>query len=619
MAANTPSKPHTEGMEWTNEETGIKYQFSGGGWRAVSSEASEEVADAISKLDLETVLTNGNIADEGIVLTNASDDALLLSPEEARIMVGGIGSNVVPRIELRHKTGIQDTSIVKLELDEDGERFDIECDEKVDNIHFRFENDVAFELNKNGDAKFGGGAEFKDRVTIDRSPLGESNSFIVKGGIRNSNNDVVIGSMLRAYHDAGDLTKDSGMEYKGKIFNSSNLVNKGYVDTADEVHETAIGDLQGSVAVLQKEIEALSEVLNKSVPHNLIRSTDDVQNLLRNGGIYFGDCPNGNILDIPDDWSGICFIYVDTNDSNGDFADFGPDSLDPGDLIEGVSATGYFLVEVGLGGYDENGGKKIAGMQATLIKSSGVPGPAGQGYQLTAFRLTASGGIDLPTADERYVQTTGDSMSGILETTKPIWIRANNEGPNGATNMLVVNQSGADSGSIMRVCQDGEDIIKVQYDKTTTFTGNRIIDIGAPEEDKDAANKAYVDTTVANISGGTEGLFEASYWTLDTSMDRDAVTSGKFHYDGDDFYMARSTAGGHTWCPGAQGWRTTNAWVTIYSKAGELMHTFEVSKINFKEKYGKKYIVEFEDTWSYKTSDLVNGEEYIIVVPGFMT
>ena len=185
--------------------------------------------------------------------------------------------------------------------------------------------------------------------------------------------------------------------------------------------------------------------------------------------------------------------------------------------------------------------------------------------------------------------------------------------------MLVVNQSGADSGSIMRVCKDGEDIIKVQYDKTTTFTGNRIINIGAPEEDKDAANKAYVDTTVASISGGTEGLFEASYWTLDTSMDRDAVTSGKFYYDGDDFYMARSTAGGHTWCPGAQGWRTTNAWVTIYSKAGELMHTFEVSRINFKEKYGKKYIVEFEDTWSYKTSDLVNGEEYIIVVPGFMT
>ena len=65
MTANTPPKPHTEGMEWTNTETGIKYQFSGGAWRAISSEASEEVAEAIDNLDLQKVLNNGNVADKG--------------------------------------------------------------------------------------------------------------------------------------------------------------------------------------------------------------------------------------------------------------------------------------------------------------------------------------------------------------------------------------------------------------------------------------------------------------------------------------------------------------------------------------------------------------------------
>ena len=65
MTANTPPKPHTEGMEWTNEETGIKYQFSGGAWRAVSSSASEEVAEAIDNLDLQKVLDTGNVADKG--------------------------------------------------------------------------------------------------------------------------------------------------------------------------------------------------------------------------------------------------------------------------------------------------------------------------------------------------------------------------------------------------------------------------------------------------------------------------------------------------------------------------------------------------------------------------
>ena len=65
MSANTPPKPHTEGMVFTNDETGIKYQFSGGAWRAVSSSASEEVAEAIDNLDLQKVLDKGNVADKG--------------------------------------------------------------------------------------------------------------------------------------------------------------------------------------------------------------------------------------------------------------------------------------------------------------------------------------------------------------------------------------------------------------------------------------------------------------------------------------------------------------------------------------------------------------------------
>ena len=65
MTANTPPKPHTEGMVWTNEETGIKYQFAGGAWRAVSSAASEEVAETIDNLDLQKVLDAGNVADKG--------------------------------------------------------------------------------------------------------------------------------------------------------------------------------------------------------------------------------------------------------------------------------------------------------------------------------------------------------------------------------------------------------------------------------------------------------------------------------------------------------------------------------------------------------------------------
>ena len=66
--------------------------------------------------------------------------------------------------------------------------------------------------------------------------------------------------MLRAYHDKDDLTKDSGVEYKGKIYNDNNLVNKAYVDATDDLQTAAINELQGSVLVLQQEIEQLSQL-----------------------------------------------------------------------------------------------------------------------------------------------------------------------------------------------------------------------------------------------------------------------------------------------------------------------------------------------------------------------
>ena len=71
MAANTPEPPHNEGDTFTNEETGIKYQFSGGAWRAVSSSASEEVAEALDNIDLQRVTENGNSTNQGIEVVNS--------------------------------------------------------------------------------------------------------------------------------------------------------------------------------------------------------------------------------------------------------------------------------------------------------------------------------------------------------------------------------------------------------------------------------------------------------------------------------------------------------------------------------------------------------------------
>ena len=110
-----------------------------------------------SQVTLEKVLTNGNIADKDIYLTHldsSDSDIIDISPEKAKVIIA-TDHNKVPTFELQHYAA-DDDSQVKLELDEDGTRFDIECDEKVNNIHFRFEEEDKLILNKDGDAVFSG-------------------------------------------------------------------------------------------------------------------------------------------------------------------------------------------------------------------------------------------------------------------------------------------------------------------------------------------------------------------------------------------------------------------------------------------------------------------------------
>jgi hypothetical protein len=133
MSANTPPKPHTEGMVFTNDETGIKYQFSGGAWRAVSSSASEEVAEAIDNIDLQKVLDNGNVADKGATFGGK----VIIEPgtEGNEAVTYGQLSTVeeeleqlAPSIErgswtftLNHPPGVGQYTMIKNFLDEDAQ------------------------------------------------------------------------------------------------------------------------------------------------------------------------------------------------------------------------------------------------------------------------------------------------------------------------------------------------------------------------------------------------------------------------------------------------------------------------------------------------------------------
>ena len=109
---------------------------------------------------LEQVLQAGPFADIPIVLTDKEEAFIDIDPRENRILIAGTDdddglSGKPPRISLIHISPASDgQGRADIELDEGGKRLDFEMFSGVDNIHFRFEEDEKFILNKEGDAEF---------------------------------------------------------------------------------------------------------------------------------------------------------------------------------------------------------------------------------------------------------------------------------------------------------------------------------------------------------------------------------------------------------------------------------------------------------------------------------
>ena len=461
MAANTPPLPHNEGDTFTNEETGIKYQFSGGAWRAVSSAASEEVAEALGQIDFERVLNNGNIADKGFVLTNLEDDAILVSPEQARIMVGGVGENVIPKIELRHETGIQDTSIVALELDEDGERFDIECDEKVDNIHFRFNDDVKFEINKTGDAVFSGkikvqpGTEENEAATFGQlATVAEEIEQIApsyeRGEYNFSKTEVTGSSSTRGTYNLirKNNSSDSADDRQAceDAFNLCQRIPDADVIDCQRDYNRCLDDIPGSGTV-DVYIDKFTEI------QQIKFSKYDAKGAKHE----WNDVVVGQVVDI-------------FNEDNDDY------------FVGTITAI-------------DNGTSVV-----TLdVNKEQAKGKATGKARIKVFTLNNE-------IDDlgNYVRKTGDKMTGKLETTSKIWIRPDGKGSNGTNNMLVVNQQDATGGSIARFQKDAIDILKIEYERNINCMDNRVIKVGDPESSTDAVNRKWVtDNTIAAGPGAS--------------------------------------------------------------------------------------------------------------------
>ena len=511
-------------------------------------ELEDDIANVVGSLGqvtLEEVLENGNTADKGIILTNATDDALLLSPEEGRIMVGGKG-DVVPKLELRHTTGILDTSLVALELDQNGKRFDIECDEKVDNIHFRFNNDDKLVLNKAGEAELFG--------------------------------------QLRA--EPGE--------------------NTNQVIVYDQYKE-----LQDSVISLQQEIEKLSLVLDEGGDYRLLSTPENPADFIRNGIVYFGNTV-GNPLTEPQSWGEVGSIFIDTIDRNGNTHDFGPDVVQAGDLIELVGDNSFALFEVkGIGQYEEGLDKKFALWGTNTIKSTGVPGPQDTEYTIKSFRL---GSLDVAETDARYVNLTGDEMTGPLQI-KPA---------TAATSLDIFPGPGQSSGtSILRVYGDGNQTnlyvsgsgslgARQGWSPSLSnhLTTKNYVDL------LDAQTRDYVDSEVASHSHS--GFNSQALWkAADHQRAADLQVGEFFIADGGNVYFhPKSDNGFDLGLSSSATGEDLIMLVSIYSTNGNSVYCITTDKITFNNGLNK-YIRVQKIHERHNNRTISAGTQYALKVPGF--
>ena len=550
MAANTPPLPHSEGDTFTNEETGIKYQFFGGAWRAVSSAASEEVAEALGQIDFERVLNNGNIADKGFVLTNLEDDAILVSPEQARIMVGGVGENVIPKIELRHETGIQDTSIVALELDEDGERFDIECDEKVDNIHFRFNDDVKFELNKTGDALFTGGLDVYGKISS--NGIANQGNATFKFG---SGQGVVIDSgstfepmlELKSYSGPGERKEVFSVNAKGNSTllgkltlapgeSGNQAVTYGQLATlAEQIEQINPTYERGKYSFSQTEVTGSAETRGK---YNLVRKNDSNDSAADRQACEdaFNLCnriPDSDPIDCQRDYNS-CLDNIPANGTIDTYIDkfsevkqikFSKYDAD-GAKHEWTDVAVGQLVDIFNDDNDDyfvgtitaiDNGTSVVTLDVDKVQAKGsATGKA----RIKVFTLNNE--IDELT---NYVRKTGDTMTGTLKVESTVPLALFVKGNTSAGNSVFYVQDGAGETKF-RVRGNGE--VQAGTDANHAFMAS---------EDHDVVTKKYLDN---QINGPTRYSWKRENKSTNPSTGHFCVKDSKF------LYVHRNTNNRHT-------------------------------------------------------------------------
>ena len=503
------------------------------------------IRESLGKVNLQEVLDNGNTADKDIYLTHiasSDSDIIDVSPEKAKVIIATEGSKV-PTFELQHYA-VDDNSQVKLELDEDGTRFDVECDEKVNNIHFRFEDDVKLEINKNGDAVFQGGVEVKG--SLKSNGLTNQGNATFKFG---SGQGVIIDSGS-TFEPMLELKSYSGPGQRKEVFSvnargAANLLGKLTL-APGEVDNEAV--TYGQLATVAEQIEqvipayergkynfSLTDVSTGSSDrgkYTLLRlntasdnaaatkACEDARNTCNripdkdpiDCEIEFNSCiarlPTPGTIDIVtnsfNSVQKIKFSKYDADGAKHEWTDVGV-----GQLIDifNDGDDNYFVGEI----------TAIDNSNANLVLLT-VNKVQAKGNAVGAARIkvfTLNNEIDELT---NYVRKTGDTITGSLAIDKNLTVNNRTDFKEKVRISLDPEDGGSSSFIIYGKVngQDEQQLLRSTFHERTSSENDKIEYYGLSDTEESLVNKKYVDSrrlwkwTGDQSSSPGEGMFSFS-------------------------------------------------------------------------------------------------------------
>ena len=400
---------------------------------------------------LQEVLKAGPIATIPIVLTDGEEAFIDVDPRENRLLIAGTdngdaATSKPPRISLVHLSGPEGQGRADIELDEGGKRLDFEMFSGVDNIHFRFEEDEKFIINKDGDAEFVG------RVKVDPGREGH---------------EVVTFQQLAEVEQSIDDLQPS-------------------IDHGDWLYQTEKSNTTDPGTFSLFNYPGTSEYCNLVYADCLLAANNETERL--ECGTDLTACLDEDIVaktDVP--WKHAGYISINKVDTKGNNHSFSSDEIHVGDMIEimNIDGDGYAVYEITA----EASSGVLA--EVWLIKHKHSHGnPSGEA-SIKFFKLFNPGNYyTKDQADDQFINKTGDTMSGPLTVSG----RTADSSP---SLLLYPTDSAGDNSDALKVYnKDGESQFYV------TIGG----DVAAgedwsPTKDIHLTTKGYVDDNLVSKAG----------------------------------------------------------------------------------------------------------------------